>query len=468
MSKKYDLVVIGAGPGGYVAAIRASQLGMKVACIDKRKNLGGTCLNIGCIPSKALLHSSKLYSKISKESKECGIEVGDITLNFERMMSRKEGIVKGFEQGIEGIFKKNRIKTFCGEAHLVSPNTVRVKDDSDKKIDITAKYIVLATGSESVPLPFLEFDGKRILSSTEVLSLPNVPKTMIVVGAGAIGLELGSVYSRLGTEVIFVEFCDCICPLIDTTVSKAMERFLVKQGMIFHLGHAVTKGKVSDESVSLIIAEQKHKQTSLITAEVALIAIGRKPFTKNLELERVGVKTDDNGFVQIDSSFRTAIPNIYAIGDIVDGPMLAHKASEEGIAVAEIIAGHQPHINYMAIPWIIYTSPEVACVGMSENEAKKSGLSIKIGKFPFKVNSRARCTNEIDGFVKVVAEEKTGRLLGMHIFGENASEMICSAVIAIEKRATVQEMASYTYSHPTLSEAIKEACLSITKSAIHM
>lgn len=468
MANKYDVLVIGAGPGGYVAAIRAAQLGLKTACIDKNKGLGGTCLNVGCIPSKTLLHCSEFYTKILHSSESCGVDVGDVKLNFEKMMAKKDGVVKSFNQGISGLFKKNKIKALQGTARLTSASTVELTDDSGKKTEVEAKHIILATGSEPTPLPFLEFDEKRVLSSTGALSLPQVPQKMVVVGAGFIGLELGSVYSRLGTNVVVVEYMDSVCPTMDSSIRSALQQTLTKQGMSFLLGHSVTRGKVGEDSVSLIVSEKGQKQTTLLTADAVLVAIGRRPFTENLGLEEVGVSKDERGFVQIDNNFQTSVPGVYAIGDIVDGPMLAHKASEEGVAVVEVISGKRPHINYVAIPSIVYTWPEVASVGMTEEEAKADGLSVKIGKFPFKANSRARCVDDDDGFVKVISEESTGRLIGMHVIGANASELISEGMVAIEKKATVEEMADFSFPHPTLSEATKEACLNISKKAIHM
>ena len=468
MADKYDVLVIGAGPGGYVAAIRAAQLGMKTACVDKNKELGGTCLNVGCIPSKTLLHCSEFYSKVLHSSESCGIDVGDVKLNFEKMMAKKDGVVKGFNQGISGLFRKNKVKALHGSARLTSASTVEITDGSGKKTVVEAKHIILATGSEPIPLPFLGFDEKRVLSSTGALCLPAVPKKMIVVGAGVIGLELGSVYSRLGTEVVVVEYMDTVCPTMDSSIKSALQETLVKQGMSFLLGHGVTRGKVGEDSVSLIVSEKGQKQTTLLSADVVLVSIGRRPFTENLGLEEVGVAKDDKGFVQIDNNFQTSIPGVYAIGDIVDGPMLAHKASEEGVAVVELISGKKPHVNYLAIPSVVYTWPEVASVGMTEEEAKAEGLSVKIGKFPFKANSRARCVDDDEGFVKVISEQTTGRLIGMHVIGANASELISEGMVAIEKKTTVEELGDFPFPHPTLSEARKEACLNISKKAIHM
>jgi dihydrolipoamide dehydrogenase len=457
MADTYDVVVIGSGPGGYVAAIRAAQLGLKTACVEKSKELGGTCLNVGCIPSKALLHSTELYQTLSKEGKTHGIESGQISFNFGQMMTRKQSIVASFNEGIASLFKKNKIAQVLGQATLKNATTISISDGSE----ITARYIILATGSEPIGLPFLPFDERKILSSTGALSLPQIPKKMLVVGAGIIGVELGSVYSRLGTQVAFVEFLDRICPTLDESLSKQLQKTLQAQGMQFQLSSKVTGAQVDGNQVILKIGTQE------MSADVVLVCIGRKPYTQGLGLENVGIFTNEKGFVKIDGLFRTTTPNIFAIGDIVDGPMLAHKASEEGIAVAEIIAGHHPKIDYAAIPNVVYTHPEVASVGMTEVEARNAGFTIKTGTFSFKANSRARCTGEDEGFVKVIAEEKSGTILGIHIIGAHASELIAEAALAIQKRMSVIDVANTPHAHPTLSESIKEACLAVLDRAIH-
>ncbi len=438
---KFDLVVIGSGPGGYVAAIRAAQLGLKVACVDKNKNLGGTCLNIGCIPSKALLHDTELNLR---------------TKSFSDMVVRKKKVVAGFNEGIGQLFKKNNITPLIGPAKLTSPATLQVAGDP-----IEAKYIILATGSEPTPLPFLPFDEKRILSSTGALALEKVPQKLLIIGAGVIGCELGSVYSRLGALVEFIEFMDRICPSFDESLSKELLTSLSKQGMTFHLSSKVTGAEVSSKQITLRVGDTD------MTGDAVLVSIGRRPLTQNLGLEAVGITPTPKGFIPIDGLFRTSIPNIFAIGDIVDGPMLAHKASEEGIAVAELIAGHRPTLNYMAIPNVIYTHPEVASVGMSEAEAKSLNLSYKTGMFPFKINSRAKCTGEEEGFVKILAETTTDKILGLHIIGAHASELIAIGAIAIQHKLTALDLANTPFAHPTLSEAIKEAALSLHKRAIH-
>lgn len=458
---KYDLVVIGSGPGGYVAAIRAAQLGLKVACVEKSPTLGGTCLNVGCIPSKALLYSSELYTHLQKEGSEHGIEAASLSYNFSQMMARKEKVVSGFTKGIEGLFKKNKIDWIPGEASLQGPNTILVGSQT-----IEAKHILLATGSEPIALSFLPFDEKQVLSSTGALALKKVPKKLLIIGAGVIGVELGSVYQRLGAEVQFVEFLDRICPAFDAALSKALQKSLTAQGMTFHLSHKVTQAKVSSSQVAL--TAQGPSGDVSFEADAVLVAIGRKPYTANLGLEKLGIAKDPKGFVQIDASFRTSIPHIFAIGDLVDGPMLAHKASEEGVAVAEAIAGHHPTLDYISIPNVAYTYPEVASVGFTEEELKSRGISYKAAQFPFKANSRARCTGQDEGFVKLLAEEKSRRLLGAHIFGPNASELIAELALAIKLRATADQVADTCHAHPTLAESVKEAALGLFKSTLHI
>ncbi len=431
--------MIGAGPGGYVAAIRAAQLGLKTACIEKGKTLGGTCLNVGCIPSKVLLHDS--------ESSQ----------DFGKMMSRKTSVVAGFTGGIEFLFKKNKIDWISGAARLTGPHTIDVNG-----LKVEAKQIILATGSEPIGLPFLPFDEKKILSSTGALALNSVPKKMLVVGAGVIGVELGSVYQRLGSEVTFIEFLDRICPAFDQALSKGLQKALTAQGMTFHLSHKVTKASGTTLTV------QGPSGESQMSGDVVLVAVGRRPYSDNLGLEAVGIQKDSKGFVQIDASFRTTVPNIFAIGDLVEGPMLAHKASEEGVAVAELIAGHHPMINYMAIPNVAYTHPEVAAVGLTEEEAKARKISYRTSLFPFKANSRARCMADDEGFVKILAEEKSRRIIGIHILGPHASELIGEATLAIQLKATADQLAQTCHAHPTLSEALKEAAMGLFDKPIHI
>jgi len=435
----YDVVVIGAGPGGYVAAIRAAQLGLKTAVIEKSKTLGGTCLNVGCIPSKVLLHDSSVSS------------------DFPKMMNRKTEVVSGFTSGVQFLLKKNKIDWIQGTALLKGPNTIDVGGKT-----VEAKNIILATGSAPVELPFLPFDETQILSSTGALALKSVPKKLLVVGAGVIGVELGSVYKRLGSEVVFIEFLDRICPAFDMDLSKGLQKVLTNQGMVFHLSHKVLKAKGTTLTVQGLSGEVT------FDGDAVLVAVGRRPYSDHLGLQDLGIEKDSKGFVQINNSFQTSIPNIFAIGDLVDGPMLAHKASEEGIAVAELIAGHSPIVNYMAIPNVAYTDPEVASVGLTEEEVKVRKLSYKSSVFPFKANSRARCIDDTEGFVKILAEEKSRRILGVHILGPNASELIAQAALAVQLKATADQLADTCFAHPTLSEAIKEASLGLFKAPIHL
>lgn len=468
----YDVVVIGSGPGGYVAAIRCAQLGLKTACIEKSPTLGGTCLNVGCIPSKALLHSSEFYWNLQQHAEEHGIGVKGASLDFSKMMARKEKTVSGFTKGVEGLFKKNKIDWIKGHGRLAGPHTV---DASGQKLE--AKSIILATGSEPIALPFLPFDEKKVLSSTGALTLSSIPKKLLVVGAGVIGVELGSVYQRLGSEVVFIEFLDRICPAFDSSLSKGLLKSLTVQGMVFHLSHKVVKADLSkaapkdassygNNGVALTV-EGPEKEV-VFSGDAVLIAVGRKPYSENLGLETAGIEKDPKGFVRIDSCFRTSQPHIFAIGDLVEGPMLAHKASEEGIAVAELIAGHKPMVDYFSIPNVAYTHPEAASVGLTEEEAKRRGINYRAREFPFKANSRARCTSEDQGFVKILAEEKSHKLLGVHILGQNASEIIGEAVVALAQRLTADQLADICHAHPTLSEAIKEAALSLFKPPIHL
>jgi dihydrolipoamide dehydrogenase len=465
MTEEYDVAVIGSGPGGYIAAIRASQLGMKVASIEKSMQLGGTCLNVGCIPSKALLHSSEFFWKIGHEAKMHGIEISGVTFHFKEMMARKQKIVASFNEGIAGLFKKNKIARYTGTAALLGPTSLSISSGPSTQ-KISARSIILATGSEPIALPFLPFDERKILSSTGALAQESVPAKMLVVGAGIIGVELGSVYSRLGTQVSFIEFLDRICPTLDESLSKELQRLLEAQGMQFHLSSKVTSGEISDKQTTLKV-QKSDGSTQEMRADVILVCIGRKPYTQGLGLEQAGVAITEKGFIKIDGSFRTTQPTIFAIGDSVDGPMLAHKASEEGVAVAEILAGHHPKIDYAAIPNVVYTHPEVASGGLTEAEAKAAGLNLHIGTFPFKANSRAKCTGEEEGFVKMLATSEGGTIVGIHIIGAHASELIAEGALAIQKRITASELAATPHAHPTLSEAVKEAALAVDKRALH-
>lgn len=451
---KYDVVVIGSGPGGYVAAIRCSQLGLKTACIEKEKSLGGTCLNVGCIPSKALLQSSEHYSWIKDESAQHGISCGEVTLDFSQIMKRKDEVVKGLTSGVSGLFKKNKVDSIFGTARFISPNAIEIANGKENQT-IEAKSFILATGSEPIALPFLPFDEKIVVSSTGALSLSKIPKKLIVVGGGVIGVELASVYNRLGSEVVVIEMLDEICAGMDKAVSKALLQVLKKQRIAFQLLTKVTKAEKKKNGLELTLEHDGNLQK--IQGDVVLVAIGRRPFSTGLGLKELDV-TMQKGFVVVDANFRTNIPHIYAIGDLVEGPMLAHRASEEGVAVAEIIAGNTPHLNYLSIPNVIYTHPEAAGVGLTEEEAKEQGLDISIGISAFKANPRARCNGYTEGFVKVIGAGKDKRLIGMHILGPQASELISMGVVAIENQATLQDIAVSPQAHPTLCEAVKEAC----------
>jgi dihydrolipoamide dehydrogenase len=463
MSTKFDLVIIGAGPAGYVAAIRAGQLGMSVACIEKRPRLGGTCLNVGCIPSKTLLQSSEYFEVLSSKGDEHGITCSGLKANLSKMMERKEGVLNTLGQGIDGLFKKNKVKRFEGNAKLIDSNTISI--EGKDKTTIKADKIILAMGSEPIELPFLPFDEKVVLSSTGALSLDKIPKEMTVIGAGVIGLELATVYRRLGTKIRVIELLDHICPALDKGVGKVLQQSLKKQGLEFHLGTKVQKAKIDKKHVELTI--EKDGKESVIKSDTVLVGIGRRPRSEKCGLEEIGVNLDSRGFVLVNDGFQTSIDNIYAVGDLIDGPMLAHKASEEAVALVESFNGTDSHINYLAIPSVIYTQPEVASVGLTEEEAKEMGLGIKIGKYSFKGNSRAKCTGHDEGLVKILAEEKTLKIIGMHIVNAHASEMIGEGVIAIEKQANVHDIAHACHAHPTYSEAIKEAALSVTGKPIH-
>ena len=459
-NNSFQVIVIGSGPGGYVAAIRATQMGFKVACVEKMDTLGGTCLNIGCIPSKALLQSSESYDWIQKSSKEQGIKVKGVSFDFPAMIKRKEGIVSLLVNGVASHFKKHQIVRLKGTANFVSPDEIEVDGKRYK-----ADNFIIATGSTPLGLPFLPFDEKRVLSSTGALSLNYVLTSMAAIGAGAIGVEFASIYCRLGTKITVIEMLPVVTPAMDSSLSKQLLQSLKKQGMDFLLEAKVAGAKINGNSVGLSVEHEN--KTLTIEAEVVLVSIGRKAFTEGLNLEVAGVEKTAKGMIQVDANFRTSRSNIYAIGDVIDGPMLAHKASHEGIAVAELIAGKTPHLNYMAIPNVVYTHPELASVGMTETEAKAAGLDLLIGTSFFRGNGRARCSGDIEGFVKVIGEAKSGRLLGMHIIGGHASELISEGMLAIDKKATVADLASACHAHPTLSETIMEACQQALGYAIH-
>ena len=464
MSEKFDVTVIGGGPGGYVCAIRLAQLGFKTACVESRSTLGGTCLNIGCIPSKNLLNLSENFHK-AKNFEKIGIETGNIKLNLEKMMKNKEKAVTVLTKGVEFLFKKNKVTLFKGIGSLKSNKEIIIKKENDEII-INSDKIVISTGSEPVSLPNIEFDENKILSSTGALSLKKLPKSMVVVGGGYIGLEMGSVWSRLGTEVNVIEFLDHITPGMDKEISNEFMKILKKQGIKFNLNTKVDKIIKNKDSVSIQTLDKEGKKNNF-DADVVLISVGRKPYTKDLNLKKNGVETDQKGKIKVNKNFETSIKNIYAIGDVIDGPMLAHKAEEEGIAVAELIAGQAGHVNYDIIPGVIYTSPEVACVGKTEEQLKEKSINYKIGKFPFMANSRAKAIEQPDGFVKILADSKTDKVLGVHIIGPHAGEMIAEMSIAMEFGASSEDIARTCHAHPTFSEAIKEAALSVDKRQIH-
>ncbi len=466
--QRYDLVVIGGGPGGYVAAIRAAQLGMRVACVEKRGALGGTCLNVGCIPSKALLQSSEKYEEVRGHLKAHGITVGDVGLDLAAMMSRKTKVVEDLTKGIEFLFKKNKVDYLLGTGRIAGKEQVAVALSEGGDSMLETANILIATGSESMPLPGVDIDEKRIVTSTGALALDSVPKHLVVIGAGYIGLEMGSVWHRLGAEVTVVEYLDRITPGLDGEVAKQFERILKRQGLQFQLATKVTGAKATKKGVTLTVEPAQGGEASSIACDVVLVAIGRRPYTEGLGLAEAGVETDKRGFIQIDAHFRTAAEGIYAIGDCVPGPMLAHKAEDEGIACAEVIAGQAGHVNYDAIPGIVYTAPEVASVGKTEEQLKEAGIDYRVGKFPFAANSRARTSGTTDGFVKLLADARTDRLLGAHIIGPDAGTLIHEIVIAIEFGGSAEDVARICHGHPTLSEAVREAALAVDGRAIHV
>mgnify|MGYP003320995804 FL=1 len=463
MAEKFDVTVIGGGPAGYVCAIRLSQLGLKTACIESRGSLGGTCLNIGCIPSKSLLNMSESFHR-AKNFSNIGIETGEIKLNLEKMMSNKDSSVATLTKGVEFLFKKNKVTYIKGFGSFNEKNEILVKNDKSE-IKIKTDKTIISTGSEPLSLPGIDFDEKKILSSTGALNISKLPKKMVVVGGGYIGLEMGSVWSRLGTEVHVIEYLDHITPGLDKEISNEFMKILKKQNIKFELNTKVEKITKNDKGVIIETANKDSKNN--IEADVVLISVGRKPYTEKLNLEKIGVNLDKKGKITVNKNFETNVKNVYAIGDVIDGPMLAHKAEEEGIAVAELIAGQSGHVNYDIIPGVIYTSPEVAYVGKNEEELKEKKVNYKVGKFPFMANSRAKAINEPEGFVKILAESTTDRVLGVHIIGPHAGEMIAEMSVAMEFGASSEDIARTCHAHPTFSEAIKEAALSVDKRQIH-
>ncbi len=460
----YDLIIIGGGPGGYVAAIRAGQLGMKVACVEKRGALGGTCLNVGCIPSKALLNSSHKYEEAKDHLGQFGIKVSKIDFDLAAMMKQKTDVVSGFTKGIEGLFKKNKVAYISGAGAITGANEVTV-NGKDK---LTAKNILIATGSEVMPLPGVEVDEKKIVSSTGALSLEKVPEHLVIVGGGVIGLELGSVWKRLGSKVTVVEYLAHIGGPMDAEVSKHFQRALEKQGFVFKLSSKVVSAKAEGKGCKVVVEPAAGGAKEEITCDAVLVSIGRRPYTAGLGLDKVGIKLDERGRVPVDKHFRTSLPNIYAIGDVIVGPMLAHKAEEEGVAAVEIMAGQKAHVLYDAIPSVVYTHPEIASVGKTEEELKAAGIAYKAGKFPFMANSRARAYGDADGFVKVLADAKTDRVLGCHIIGPDAGTLIHEACLIMEFGGSSEDLARTCHAHPTLNEAVKEAALAVLARAVHI
>ena len=465
MSEKFQAVVIGGGPGGYVCAIRLSQLGLKTACIESRGSLGGTCLNVGCIPSKSLLNLSEEFHKVKGLANK-GIEVGDVKLNLDKMMKSKDKAVTVLTKGVEFLFKKNKVTYFKGYGSFKSQNTISIKDNENKETIIQSEKTIIATGSVATSLPGIEIDEQKIVSSTGALKLEKVPNKMVVVGGGYIGLEMGSVWSRLGSEVQVVEFLDHITPGMDKEISSEFMKILKKQGIKFNMQNKVEKIKKNNSGVTVSTVDKEGNKNDL-DCDIVLISVGRKANTEGLNLETVGVELDDRKRIKTDKSFKTNLENIYAIGDVISGPMLAHKAEDEGIAVAENIAGQSGHVNYDTIPGVVYTTPEVAAIGKTEEQLKDSKMKYKVGKFSFMANSRAKAIDDAEGFVKILADEKTDKVLGAHIIGPHAGELIAEIGVAMEFGASSEDIARTCHAHPTFSEAVKEAALSVDKRAIH-
>ena len=466
--RTYDVVVIGGGPGGYVCAIRCAQLGFKTACVEMRGALGGTCLNVGCIPSKALLQASEHYASAAAGFPGSGIKLGKVSLDLAEMMTQKDKVVGDLTKGIAFLFKKNKIDYLEGRGSIEGPGKVSVKSDGGDAETLSAKHIVIATGSTHMDLPGIEIDEKRIVSSTGALALAKVPKHLVVVGGGYIGLEMGSVWARLGAKVTVVEFLDRIVPGMDREIGKAFQRVLKKQGLEFKLSTKVTGAKTGRSGVALTLEPADGGDTENLEADVVLVAIGRRPFTDGLGLDNVGVETDKRGCITVDEHFKTAAEGVYAIGDVIPGPMLAHKAEEEGVALAEMLAGQAGHVNYDTVPGIVYTWPEVAAVGKTEEELKEAGVDYTVGKFPFAANSRAKAVHDTDGQVKILADTKTDRILGAHIIGPDAGTLIHEVVIVMEFEGSSEDLARCFHGHPTLNEAVKEAALAVAKRAIHI
>ena len=458
---KYDVTVIGSGPGGYVAAIRCAQLGLKTAIIERYNTLGGTCLNVGCIPSKALLDSSEHFYNAQTHFKDHGIDIKDLKLNLGQMINRKSEVVKQTVDGVAFLMKKNKIDVLFGHGSFLDKNTILVKGQDGKEQKVETDKIIIATGSKPASLPFIKLDKKRIITSTEALNLNQVPKHLIVIGGGVIGVELGSVYARLGAKVSVVEFLDGLIPTMDKTMGRELQKVLKKQGFEYYFKHKVTDVSAKGNTVT-VKAENEKGESVEVKGDICLVSIGRRTYTDGLEPQKAGVKVNERGQVEVDEHLRTSVENIYAIGDVIKGAMLAHKAEEEGMFVAEIIAGQKPHINYLLIPGVVYTWPEVASVGYTEEQLKENGTPYKSGSYPFKALGRARASGDTDGLVKVLAHQETDEILGVHIIGPRAADMIAEAVVAMEYRASAEDIARMSHAHPTYTEAFKEACLAAT------
>jgi len=466
MSESFDLVVIGGGPGGYVAAIRAAQLGLNVACVEKRTTLGGTCLNVGCIPSKALLHASEKYQEARVHFATFGITFKDLKIDLKTMLAEKDKAVAELTGGVDFLFKKNKVTRVVGTGKILDAGTVEVSSGKDKQ-KLSTKNILIATGSEVAPLKGVEVDGKTVITSTEALDLPKVPKHLVVIGGGYIGLEMGSVWRRLGSEVTVVEYMDSITPAMDKEVTKTFARILKKQGLAIKTGTKVTGVKKTKSGAEVMVEPAAGGTAEAIACDVVLLSIGRVPYTEGLGLDKVGVALDERGRVKVDGRFESNIKGIYAIGDVIEGPMLAHKAEDEGLAAAEFVAGHTGYVNHDVIPAVVYTMPEVACVGKTEEQLKEAGVDYNVGKFPFTANSRAKTNRATEGFVKILADAKSDRVLGVHIIGVDAGNMIAEAALAMEFGASAEDIALTCHAHPTHSEAVKEAAMDVDKRAIH-
>ncbi len=472
MSNQFDVAIIGGGPGGYVAAIRLAQLGKKVAIVEKRKTLGGTCLNVGCIPSKALLDSSEHYWHTQNKLGDHGIEVSQVRLNLKKLIERKNKVVSEVTQGVDYLMKKNKITRFEGTGFFTgndqeATHTIQITKESKESEKITAENVVIASGSEPISLKDVPVDGKNIITSDHAINLTKVPKHLIIIGAGVIGLELGSVWKRLGAQVTIIEFMPNLMGTADRQMSRLAQRILESQGMKFLLEHRVLQAKKAEDKVEILV-EDKNKKQIMLESDILLVAVGRKPVIKNLQLDKVNITRTERNCIKVDpKTFQTNVPGIYAIGDVIEGPMLAHKASEEGVAVAEIIAGKHGHVNYLAIPWIIYTWPEIAWIGYGEEELKEKGVEYEVGKSIFRSNARSKAMNEVDGQVKIIADKKSDKVLGIYIIGPRASDMIAEAAIGAEFGASAEDLARAMHAHPTLSEIIKEAAMDVGKWALH-